>query len=144
MLIKIVRKKKESYWYNVGEMHNVLPRPVTEQIYEGSRTNYIVSQPIFGRSKGYKMIDVCDCELVSITDSLVIIKVDGQRFKAPGGYIMPKGYAFKHPLFGYLAFPDVPERPYLPTGGREALQEILDAGGLSTYTNIAWVKEMEG
>jgi hypothetical protein len=55
---------------------------------------------------------------------------------------MPDGYAFKHPELGFLAFNDKPDVPYTPLGGRNALQAILDAGGLLSFEDCSFIKAM--
>lgn len=78
----------------------------------------------------------------SINASLQIVKLKDQRFRVRGGYVMPDGYAFKHPELGFLAFNDKPDVPYTPLGGRNALQAILDAGGLLSFEDCSFIKAM--
>ncbi|MEK4108632.1 MULTISPECIES: 3-isopropylmalate dehydratase [unclassified Paenibacillus] len=77
-----------------------------------------------------------------INDALEIVKLGTQKFKVSGGYIMPRGYAFKHPKLGYLAFCHSPNCPYNPIGGQNALKEILDAGGFTGFEDIVWLQDM--
>jgi hypothetical protein len=78
-----------------------------------------------------------------INSELKIIKLGTQKFKTEGGYYKPTGYALKHPTLGYFAFAeDNNDYPYQPTGGRKALKNILEAGGLLNFDNAKWLHEM--
>ncbi|AFM40470.1 hypothetical protein Desaci_1453 [Desulfosporosinus acidiphilus SJ4] len=74
---------------------------------------------------------------------LQIVSMKGKRFKCPGGYCeFDRGFAFFVPGLGYLAFTDSKEIPYMPQGGREALESILEAGGMLDYETIIFIQEM--
>lgn len=78
----------------------------------------------------------------AINKALEIVKLGTQRFIVNGGYIMPTGYAFKHPTLGYLGFKDRPDCPYIPLGGQNALKEIQASGGFTSLEGIIWLQEM--
>ncbi|PAD72878.1 hypothetical protein CHH67_21200 [Paenibacillus campinasensis] len=75
-----------------------------------------------------------------MNEKLEIVKLGSQRFKTAGGYYQPEGYALRHPELGFLAFEG--DVPYIPVGGRQALQEILDAGGLVSTDGCKWIQAM--
>jgi|HigsolmetaGSP11D_1036233.scaffolds.fasta_scaffold26553_2 hypothetical protein len=78
-----------------------------------------------------------------INAALEIIRLNGQRFLVPGGYIQPDGYyTLKHPTLGYVGFACDHGKPYMPVGRRTALQCILDAGGFDSFEGMVWVQEM--
>lgn len=63
MLVKIIGKTKKSFWYNVDDVHNVLPHPIAIKTFDGVEMRYIVKQPVFSKTKGYRTITVSDCEV---------------------------------------------------------------------------------
>jgi hypothetical protein len=69
-----------------------------------------------------------------INSELTIVKLGHQRFSRRGNYMIPSGYAFYHPTLGYFSFDG--ECPYIPVGGRKALEAILAAGGLPCTSKI--------
>ncbi|MBD7970329.1 hypothetical protein [Paenibacillus gallinarum] len=77
-----------------------------------------------------------------INAALEIKKLDHQRFNVPGGYIQPNGYALKHPEYGYLGFKDR-HLPYNPIGGKQALKEIVEAGGFTDFDDVIWLKPIK-
>ncbi len=83
-------------------------------------------------------------QTIEINSALQIVKLNGQRFATTEGYYQPKGYCFKHPKLGYFSFvDDNKDYPYIPAGGKKALQEILDLGGLLDFDDCKWLKEMK-
>ncbi|KQY90985.1 hypothetical protein ASD24_24630 [Paenibacillus sp. Root52] len=74
--------------------------------------------------------------------ALKVVKLTHERFKVPGGYIKPTGYAFKHPEHGYLRFKNNIS-PYIPLGGKKTCEEILGAGGFLHFDDIVWIKPMD-
>lgn len=80
-------------------------------------------------------------ETKAINNKLEIIKLEGQKFKVPSGYIMPTGFTLYHPEFGYFSFDG--DIPYIPSGGRKTLKSILGAGGMLDFNNSFWLKEMK-
>lgn len=57
------------------------------------------------------------------------------------------GYALYEEGKGYIAFSSDRDEfgilvPYIPCGGRKALQSILDAGGFITFEGMEYVQEM--
>lgn len=79
-------------------------------------------------------------ETIEINKKLEIVKLGTQKFKTIGGYYQPTGYAFRHRELGFFAFKG--DYPYIPRGGKQALQEILDAGGFLSFDNCKWIKAM--
>jgi hypothetical protein len=77
-----------------------------------------------------------------INAGLKIVKLKDQKFKAVGGYYMPKGYVLHHSELGYFAFAGA-KCPYSPVGGKQALQSILDTGGFTDFDSALWLKDME-
>jgi hypothetical protein len=91
----------------------------------------------------YNIVTVEAEKVEQINSKLSIVKLGTQKFKAIGGYYLPKGFALKHPELGYLSFvEDGGEVPYNPIGGRKALKSILEAGGLLNFDNAKWLHEM--
>ena len=79
-----------------------------------------------------------------INSKLQIVSVKGKRFKCPEGYRQfERSFAFFVPGLGYLAFKDSEYIPYMPIGGRRALESILEAGGMLNYDNILFIQEMD-
>lgn len=76
----------------------------------------------------------------NINSELKVVKLNGQRFATTNGYYQPKGYALKHPTLGYFSFDT--DHPYSPRGGKKALEEILNNGGMLNFDNCKWLKEM--
>lgn len=57
------------------------------------------------------------------------------------------GYALYEEGKGYIAFTAFRDKygilaPYIPSGGKKALQSILDAGGFITFEGMEYVQEM--
>lgn len=57
------------------------------------------------------------------------------------------GYALYEEGKGYLAFSSARDKygiliPYIPAGGKKALQAILDAGGFVSLSGMEYVKEL--
>ncbi|AFM42932.1 hypothetical protein Desaci_4069 [Desulfosporosinus acidiphilus SJ4] len=79
-----------------------------------------------------------------LNSKLQIVHVKGKRFKCPEGYRkIESGFAFFVPGLGYLAFNDSKYIPYMPLGGRKALESILKAGGMLNYDDIIFIREMD-
>lgn len=78
---------------------------------------------------------------IQINQGLSIVKFNGERFQAPGGYYKPTGHALKHPELGFVAFGGS-DHPYQPRGGRKALKAILEAGGFNSFDGMNWLKPM--
>lgn len=78
---------------------------------------------------------------------LDVKRIDGLKWlsKDNKGYYMEKGFALYNQGLGYLKFKtDKTEVPYIPCGGKKALQDIIDAGGLTHYNDVEWLKPIEG
>lgn len=77
---------------------------------------------------------------------LTIKKLKGAKFANAAGNIArtADGFAFYEEGKGWLAFSHDRDRygiliPYIPCGGRRALQAILDAGGFVTMDGMEYV-----
>ncbi|WP_135552082.1 3-isopropylmalate dehydratase [Paenibacillus cymbidii] len=72
-----------------------------------------------------------------------IVKLDGSKlFQVPGGYIKPKGWTFQNADGSYVGFKG-DKGPYIPVGGRKALQSILDAGGFTSFDGmVLWAEKI--
>lgn len=79
-------------------------------------------------------------ETIDINKRLKIVKVENQKFKTIGGYFKPEGYTLLHPELGYFSFKG--DVPYMPKGGKQVLQDIMDAGGFLNFDNCVWLKPM--
>lgn len=82
-----------------------------------------------------------------ITSQLKIKSVKGLKFGTDKAYCMPKGLALYHSELGFICLGNINKEfnisiPYVPCGGRRALNEILEAGGLTDYNDksVTWVK----
>ena len=75
-----------------------------------------------------------------VNSKLQIVKMSNQKFAVPGGYMMLKGYALYHPVFGFFGFKG-DNKPYTPAGGKKTLQSILNEGGLLDFTDSEWWTE---
>ena len=84
------------------------------------------------------MLPERSAETKAINAQLEIVKLNGERFEVPGGYMKPDGYCFRHPELGFLSFKGDKPIPYIPRGGWDALQSILDDGGLLDFDTIVW------
>lgn len=88
------------------------------------------------------MLPERSAETKAINAQLEIVKLNGERFAVPGGYMKPDGYCFRHPELGFLGFKSDKPIPYRPIGGKNALQSILDDGGFLDFDSIVWFKPM--
>ena len=73
-----------------------------------------------------------------------IVRIRSERFFNPsiGGYTQPKGaYCFKDSR-GFVGFKDRPYTPYIPGGGKKALQSILDDGGFINENDLVFIQPM--
>lgn len=77
---------------------------------------------------------------------LIIKKIKEAKFANAAGTIarIANGYAFYEEGKGWLAYSHDRDRfgiliPYIPCGGRKALQAILDAGGFTTMDGMEYV-----
>ena len=69
---------------------------------------------------------------------LTIVNIKGMKFEDANGYYMTSKntYAFKTEK-GYYSEDGV--FPYVPGGGKKALQMILDGGGFTSYEGIKFI-----
>lgn len=82
-------------------------------------------------------------DIQTINAALEIVKLENQRFRVPGGYIQPIGFALRHPEFGYLGFKHKPNEPYIPIGGKIAFKAVLDAGGFLGFDDCIWIQPIK-
>lgn len=82
---------------------------------------------------------------LEINNGLKIEKLSGQKFRARfgGGYYVPVGHCLHHEKLGYLGFKDSPFTPYIPCGGKQALERILKDGGMVSFDQIQWIRPIE-
>ena len=73
--------------------------------------------------------------IAELNNSMVISKLDNEKFTCKGGYMQTTGYALKHPELGYISLNEYDKYgnliPYIPCGGRKALKEIIKTGFIS-------------
>ena len=74
-----------------------------------------------------------------------ITKIKDERFYNPpiGGYTQPKGMYCLKDNRGFIAFKTSPYTPYMPQGGKKALQIILDDGGFIDESEICFIQPMK-
>lgn len=77
---------------------------------------------------------------------MTIKRIKNARFTNAAGTVaaIANGYAFYEEGKGWLAFSHDRDRfgiliPYIPCGGRKALQAILDAGGFLSIAGMEYV-----
>lgn len=73
-----------------------------------------------------------------------IIKLKNEKFGTPGLYKMVSGYALYEHGKGFLAYSSDRDKhgvltPYIPLGGKKALEAILSAGGFTSLTDMEYV-----
>ena len=76
--------------------------------------------------------------MTNINNGFEIVKLNSQKFILGDGYHVVTGYCLKHKELGYLAF-NTPY-PYVPQGGKKALQDILNGGGFSSFDGITFIQ----
>jgi len=74
--------------------------------------------------------------------NLTITNIKGLKFAGKDGYYMASKntYAF---LTEKGFYSDDGIYPYVPGGGKKALQQILDCGGFTDYDNVKFIQPME-
>jgi hypothetical protein len=78
-------------------------------------------------------------DIKEINEGLKIVKLNNQKFFGLNGYYMVSGYCLKHDTFGYIAFTNSPLIPYIPSGGKKILQNILDGGGFCDFNEMLFI-----
>lgn len=77
-------------------------------------------------------------ETIKTNEELKIVRLKGNvKFLDTDGYYLPTGYCFLHPTKGYVSFDGVV--PYIPRGGKKALESIVESGGFLEYDSIKFV-----
>ena len=77
-----------------------------------------------------------------------IVRLKNKAFGFKHIWTTVTGYALFEEGKGYIAFSHSRDKygiltPYMPQGGKKALQSILDAGGFTSFENIEFVNERE-
>ena len=75
-----------------------------------------------------------------------IVRLKNKAFGHKHMYTRVTGYALYEEGKGYIAFSSARDKygiltPYMPIGGKKALQSILDAGGFLSLDGIEYVHE---
>lgn len=75
---------------------------------------------------------------------MMIKRIKDGKFGSKKLYTVVSGWAFYEEGKGYVAFSQARDRygiliPYMPCGGKKALQSILDAGGFTSQEGIEYV-----
>ena len=73
-----------------------------------------------------------------------IVRLKNEKFGTPAIYKEVSGYAFYEHGKGYLAYSSQRDKygvltPYIPLGGKKALEAILSAGGFTSLTDMEYV-----
>lgn len=73
-----------------------------------------------------------------------IVKLTNAKFGTPSLYKVVSGYALYETGRGYLAYSSDRDKrgvltPYIPLGGKKALEAILSAGGFTSLTDMEYV-----
>lgn len=77
-----------------------------------------------------------------------IKRLNSVPFGTPAVYQLVTGWALYEPGRGYYAFSNARDRfgilpPYVPIGGKKALQAIIDDGGFVSLDGMEFVNPME-
>lgn len=78
---------------------------------------------------------------------MIIKRLRNTKFGTKRLYTVVTGWALYEEGKGYVAFSNARDEfgiliPYIPCGGRRALQAILDAGGFTSFEGMEYVKEL--
>lgn len=78
---------------------------------------------------------------------MIIKRLKNAKFGFKALWVEVTGYALYEEGKGYIAFSSVRDEfgilpPYIPCGGKKALQSILDAGGFTSLDGMEYVKEL--
>ena len=73
-----------------------------------------------------------------------IFRIKQERFFNPlmGGYIQPKGRYVLKDARGFVGFKNNPYTPYLPGGGKKALEALLEGGGFTNEDDLVFIQPM--
>lgn len=77
-----------------------------------------------------------------LNKALEVVRLDGVQFNTPNGVAKIYGYGFYVAGKGYLQF-NTDVIPYTPCGGKEVLENIVQAGGFLNYNNIIFVQPIK-
>lgn len=78
---------------------------------------------------------------------MIIKRLKGSKFGTDRIARVVTGYALYEEGKGYIAFSSARDEfgilaPYIPCGGKRALQSILDAGGFCSFDGMEYVQEL--
>lgn len=77
-----------------------------------------------------------------------VVGISNKKFGRKELYRMVSGFAIQTENGGYLAFSNARDEyniliPYMPVGGKKALQAILDGGGFDSFDGMEIVKSLD-
>lgn len=79
-------------------------------------------------------------ETIEMNNQLQIVKINNFQFRHPLGTVSCKGWAVCIPGKGFLKFKsDNNFLPYVPIGGKKALQSIIADGGFIDYNDLEFI-----
>lgn len=79
-------------------------------------------------------------ETIEMNNQLQIVKINNFQFRHPLGTVACKGWAFFIPGKGFLKFKsDNNFLPYVPLGGKKALQSIIETGGFIHFDDVEFI-----
>ena len=89
----------------------------------------------------------CKVELVDREEEMEIKRLKNVKFGTEELHVVVTGWAFYVKGKGYVAYSHDRDEfgilaPYIPCGGKRALQAILNAGGFYSFDGMEYVKEL--
>lgn len=86
-------------------------------------------------------------ELVDREEEMEIKRLKNAKFGTKELHVVVTGWAFYVKGKGYVAYSSNRDKygilaPYIPCGGKRALQAILNAGGFTSFEGMEYVKEL--
>lgn len=89
----------------------------------------------------------CKVELVDREEEMEIKRLKNAKFGTKELHVVVTGWAFYVKGKGYVAYSSNRDKygilaPYIPCGGKRALQAILNAGGFTSFEGMEYVKEL--
>lgn len=89
----------------------------------------------------------CKVELVDREEEMEIKRLKNVKFGTKELHVVVTGWAFYVKGKGYVAYSSDRDdfgilAPYIPCGGKRALQAILNAGGFTSFEGMEYVKEL--
>ncbi len=135
-------KHPQHLWAKDEEKHIKKMEDIFNSFPSSKRPEWLTMDKI----KEYKAKMLFKPDVKEIVKNLQIKEINGLRFGRRDLYVETTGYAFFHKEMGYLAFEKDNRRrrvpiPYIPLGGKVALQSILD-GGFANFEGIHWLRPL--